>query len=438
MQYGSYQILWMFLIYSFLGWTAETVFAASKKKKLLNRGFLNLPFSPIYGCGWILFAIFLPELKPMPFYLFLLGAILATGLELITGIVLEKLTGKKWWDYSENRFSFEGHICLTYSVLWGVAAMVCIYALDSLLWGILRMIPRTIGRVVLITAYILLSMDFLASLTAALRLRHRIKLPYGVQDRMQGMTRWLDNTLTRTVERRMCRAYPNLNTPVHKTEKEEKKRFAQGLCFYKLVCLFLIAAFLGDLIEMVFCRITGGVWMSRSSVVYGAFSIVWGLGAVLLTLILYRYRDRSDAFVFTLGAVLGGAYEYVCSVFTEIVFGTVFWDYSHMPFNLGGRINLLYCFFWGIAAVVWLKMVYPRISDLIEKLPMRIGKPAVWVMIVFMIGNIIISAMAMARYTERNTVSPDADSGIEAFLDAHFPDSRIQRIYPNLMIVDAE
>ena len=44
---------------------------------------------------------------------------------------------------------------------------------------------------------------------------------------------------------------------------------------------------------------------------------------------------------------LGGAYEYLCSVFTELVFGKVFWDYSWMPFNLGGRINLLYCFFWG-------------------------------------------------------------------------------------------
>lgn len=40
-----------------------------------------------------------------------------------------------------------------------------------------------------------------------------------------------------------------------------------------------------------------------------------------------------------------------------------------MPFNLGGRINLLYCFFWGIAAVVWFKILYPKISGLIEKIP---------------------------------------------------------------------
>ena len=66
------------------------------------------------------------------------------------------------------------------------------------------------------------------------------------------------------------------------------------------------------------------------------------------------------------------------------MFGTVFWDYSHIPFNLGGRINLLFCFFWGIAAVVWLKGLYPRLSAWIERIPIRWGKAGTWVLIVFM------------------------------------------------------
>ena len=84
----------------------------------------------------------------------------------------------------------------------------------------------------------------------------------------------------------------------------------------------------------------------------------------------------------TTGTFLGGAYEYLCSVFTELVFGKVFWDYSWMPFNLGGRINLLYCFFWGIAAVVWFKILYPKISGWIEKIPVVICKTVTWMLIV--------------------------------------------------------
>lgn len=111
--------------------------------------------------------------------------------------------------------------------------------------------------------------------------------------------------------------------------------------------------------------------MSRSSVIYGPFSIVWGLGCAFLTLLLYRYRNKSDGSIFLAGTLLGGAYEYICSVFTEMVFGTIFWDYSGFAFNLGGRINLLYCFFWGIAAVVWLKFIYPKLSGWIEKIPKK-------------------------------------------------------------------
>ena len=111
--------------------------------------------------------------------------------------------------------------------------------------------------------------------------------------------------------------------------------------------------------------------MSRSSLVFGQFSIVWGIACALLTWILYRYRDKSNWFIFLFGTILGGAYEYICSVFTEIAFGTVFWDYSKIPFNLGGRINLLYCFFWGFAAVIWMKAVYPFLSRQIERLPKK-------------------------------------------------------------------
>ena len=121
---------------------------------------------------------------------------------------------------------------------------------------------------------------------------------------------------------------------------------------------------------------------------------------------------------------------------SELVFGTVFWDYSHIPFNLGGRINLLYCFFWGIAAVVWLKIVYPRLSDLIEKIPLRPGILITWVLVVFMIFNMIVSSLAMARYVERNTLASPSTGALAQLLDDRFPDERMERIYPNAILVD--
>ena len=175
--------------------------------------------------------------------------------------------------------------------------------------------------------------------------------------------------------------------------------------------------------------------MSRSSVVWGPFSFVWGFALALASLLLYRYRERSDTFLFMAGTLLGGAYEYFCSVFTEIVFGVVFWDYSHIPFNLGGRVNLLYCFFWGIAAVVWIRVCYPRLSTLIEKIPMKPGKLLTWITVVFMVCNTAVSSLALARQQGRAQGLPPRNV-VEEYLDEHFDDARLNQIYPAAVRTD--
>jgi hypothetical protein len=152
------------------------------------------------------------------------------------------------------------------------------------------------------------------------------------------------------IEKRIQYAYPAAARQEQTALRKGEKNF---LSVSDLLWLFVIGAFLGDMVETVFCRVTAGVWMSRSSLVWGPFSVVWGLALVLATVLLRQEKDRSDRYLFAFGTVMGGVYEYVCSAVTELLFGTVFWDYSKFKFNLGGRINLLYCFFWGIAAVIW-------------------------------------------------------------------------------------
>lgn len=272
-------------------------------------------------------------------------------------------------------------------------------------------------------------MDIIAT-AAVLSGRSRREEQWKATDRwLTSISRHLGDKIYGWVNRRIEKAYVVTRTE-KKREAEAEGVFAAGCGFYKLVMLFIVGAFLGDITETIFCRITAGYWMSRSSVVWGPFSIVWGLAIAAATALLYRYRNRSDGFLFFAGTFLGGAYEYLCSVFTEIVFGTVFWDYSKIPFNLGGRINLLYCFFWGIAAVIWLKILYPFISGWIEKIPMRIGKILTWVLLIFMIVNMMVSALALARMDARASGIP-AENVLEEWLDSSYNDDVMNRIYPN-------
>ena len=445
MTFTFYELVWFYFIYSLTGWCAEVCVAAARKKKFINRGFVSGPLCPIYGTGAVVFAVFLPELRENPFFLFLGGVILGSFIEFATGVLLEKAFHKKWWDYSGIRFNFDGYICLPYSLLWGGFALLLTYLTNPLLSWLVGRIPRLLGVILLWVLAVLLAVDMLGSTMTVLGMKKKLEQISQLTEGMEQLSGQLENAISMRVARRMEKAFPVLNTKALKEQAKPKEKsdvFAQGCCFYKLMSLFFIGAFLGDITETIFCFVTTGVLMSRSSVVYGPFSIVWGLGCALLTAILYRIKSKSDSYIFVAGTLLGGAYEYVCSVFTELVFGTVFWDYSGFAFNLGGRINLLYCFFWGIAAVVWMKFLYPFLSRWIEKLPRKVGTVLCNVRIVFMIFNCLISAAALSRYEQRQTagceeaIQAEDQNSYYEFLDTHFPDERMERIYPNAKIVN--
>lgn len=425
MVYSFYQLLWLYMIYSFIGWCGEVVVAAVKRHRFVNRGAVSGPFCPIYGLGAVVVAVFLPELKGNLFFLFVGGMIVNTFVEYVAGRLMEMSLHKKWWDYSDQKFNLGGYVCLKTSLFWGLCTVLMIYVLDPVFTGLVGLIPKLWGEIILWILFGLLIVDFIGTVIAVWGLKKKNGRIDQIREGLGRTSKLLENTMARRLQARVIKAYPNL-------EKDEKEDvFASGCGFYKLACLFFIGAFLGDITETVFCRFSMGRWMSRSSVVFGPFSIVWGLGCAMLTWILYRYREQSDRRLFLCGTILGGAYEYICSVFTEIVFGTVFWDYSKIPFNLGGRINLLYCFFWGFAAIIWMKGIYPFLSRWIEKIPVRIGKPLCMIMVVFMSVNIALSGLALDRYSKRHDGLP-AKNAVGELMDDWFPDPYMEKVYPNI------
>ena len=426
-----YQLLWLFLIYSFVGWILETIFAITKQRKIINRGLINGPFCTVYGFTGVLITVALKDLSGV--WLFLFSAIYASVIEWVAGKIIEKICHERWWNYENNKFNLGGYISLQTSVLWGALGFIAVTFTNSLLIDAYKLIPFMVVRIILIVVVVALAADMIFSLLILYYNGRGIEKVKSANNNFTKLSRKLEKWLISRVNNRKNKAYPK----TVKVEKEAKDKtvFAYGCGFYKLVVLFFVGAFVGDIIETIFCRITMGEWMSRSSVVWGPFSIVWGLAIAAATLMLYKYKDRSDGFLFLIGTGLGGAYEYLCSVFTEVVFGKVFWDYSDIPFNLGGRINLLYCFFCGIAAVVWFKLIYTRLSKVIEKIPVKFGKITTWILVVFMIANVLMSCFALTRYDQREK-GIDAKQSWQVWLDKHYDDEKMMRIYPNAIVTN--
>ena len=322
----------LYLVYSFLGWVGETVVATFRGKRFANRGMAAGPFCFVYGTTAILMAVGFADMRTKPVVLFVACMLTATVVEWLTAKLLERLHNRKWWDYSDKKFNLNGYVCLQYSVLWGALGIA---ALDQL------------GSAVLVGRY------------AA---QHPVLEQ--LNQKLEARSDTLRRRIAVYVEKCIQRAYPEA---ARRQPTAVQKGKADFLSAADLLWLFVIGAFLGDMVETVFCRLTAGVWMSRSSLVWGPFSVVWGLALAMATVLLRQNQDKSDRYLFAFGTVLGGVYEYVCSAVTELLFGTVFWDYSKFKFNLGGRINLLYCFFWGIAAVMWMRYGYPLVLKLMKK-----------------------------------------------------------------------
>ncbi len=226
----------------------------------------------------------------------------------------------------------------------------------------------------------------------------------------------------------------NQQSPLPPVQKAEKP-FASGMGYYKLFWFFMIGSFLGVVVELIYCLVTKHAVESRAGVIYGPFNPVYGFGAVLMALLLGRLANKRDIWIFFGAMLVGGLFEYFCSLWQELSLGTVSWEYSHTPFNLDGRTNLMFSFFWGILGLFWVKDLFPRISQLIERIPKKVGIPLTWLLTAFMVFDMGISWMAVDRQVERHHGIPPQNT-VDYFLDRTYPDEFLKKIYPHMIFVN--
>ena len=113
-----YDLVLLYVVYSFLGWVAETVVAAARGRGFVKRGFAAGPFCYVYGLAAVIMAVGFDDLRDNLGYLFLGCTVVATVVEWVAAKTLERLHHRTWWDYSGHRFNIDGYVCLPYSLLW--------------------------------------------------------------------------------------------------------------------------------------------------------------------------------------------------------------------------------------------------------------------------------------------------------------------------------
>ena len=220
-------------------------------------------------------------------------------------------------------------------------------------------------------------------------------------------------------------------------ENPEDRPFAFGMNLTKLFWIFFIGCIAGFVLEECWAFFIAHQIELRVGLVYGPFQPIYGGGAAIITLCLYKLYKQNSAVIFIASGVIGAAFEYLCSLGQEMIFGTVSWDYSGTPFNIDGRTNLMFGVIWGLLGLIWLKSVYPAMSRWIEKIPKRIGGILTIVLAAFLIFDAFISCAALTRANERTQGIP-ATTSFQYFLDEHLDDEYLALVYPNMQKVNED
>ena len=145
--WSAYHVVLWFLAYSILGWIVESIYMSICNRKLTNRGFARGPVCPIYGVGALTVFFILRPYSGNPIQLFFMGMFLATFLEYVTALVMQKMFGMIWWDYTEKPFNYRGILCLESSVAWGFYTLALFFFLHGFVVRLVDAIPVLAGKI---------------------------------------------------------------------------------------------------------------------------------------------------------------------------------------------------------------------------------------------------------------------------------------------------
>lgn len=222
---------------------------------------------------------------------------------------------------------------------------------------------------------------------------------------------------------------------IKKIGKNKNNTFAYGFNFYKFFWVFLIASIIGIVVEEIWTYLNFGVLESKKGLIYLPLSPIYGYGAVIMTICASKFSKKKNIYIFLLCMIIGAFFEWVCSFFQESVLHTISWDYSNTPFNFGGRTNLLFSFFWGILGLFFVKYLYPKLSNLIEKIPKKPGTILTWILFILIVFDTGISAFAVSRQSARH-YGIEPTNKFEKFLDTQYTDEKLKKIFPGMAIIE--
>lgn len=209
------------------------------------------------------------------------------------------------------------------------------------------------------------------------------------------------------------------------------------LDFFNLFWTFMVGSFIGLIVEIIWHMVVvdPGVYQDRAGLLWGPFSPIYGVGAVLMTIALNRFKDRNIVFIFVVCTIIGGGFEYFVSWFMEVAFGAQAWDYSDQFLGdlFGGRTCLLFASMFGILGTVWIKLLLPIFLKLFNLIPWKWRYGVTIVCAAFMLVNCVMTLQALDNWGARKAGHVPT-TAVEQYYAENFNDEYMANRFQSMTI----
>ena len=236
-------------------------------------------------------------------------------------------------------------------------------------------------------------------------------------------------------------------------EKETFRIF--GFEINRLFAYFVIYSFIGFVIETIYGVVRKGVIESRTSMLFLPLCTIYGLGAVVLIISL-KYFNKNKFTLFCGGFLTGTVVEYIVNYCGDKLMHIRWWDYSSYPFNINGRVCLLFSIFWGILGIYLVRVLNVRVDRFIDYLKQKFNpmfrRNFLIILAIFMTADFMFTNVAQKMFFTRVSIEKNVDivdtndyleryteyynnPSIKKFFDTYFSDERMLKTYPNINVL---
>lgn len=157
---------------------------------------------------------------------------------------------------------------------------------------------------------------------------------------------------------------------------------------------FFVYSVLGYFFETIVSKIIGNRF--ESGIMYGPITPIYGIGVVIILIVskylfinLHMPRWFETLIVFFSLIIILTLMEFIGGILIEKLFGIVFWDYSHLKWNIGKYISLEISLVWGFLSIFLIYVIKPLLDKFVVKIPTFITYSLIIIFIVDMVFTFI-------------------------------------------------